>query len=113
VNIQNGYSTSISAFLFSLRNKDGLEPFKSPVKSDYKTWAIYQHTLCGPSFGYPFGNELYIAYDPRQPDCKAMFGKAFETPSDYVYNAKATKELLGGSEYFSPSEIETFYFRTN
>ena len=98
--------------MFSLRNKDGLEPFKSPVKSDYKTWAIYQHTVCGPSFGY-YGQDLYIAYDPRQPDSIANIGYTFETPSGYVYNAKATKELLGGSEKFSPSEIETYYFRTN
>lgn len=88
-----------------------MEPFKSPVTSDYKYWAIYQNQYTGPAFGQ-HGEELYIAYNAHSSS-GANFGKVFKPPPGYTYNAITTKALLGGKNDFYPSEIETYYLADN
>ena len=39
----------------------------------------------------------------------ANLGKIYQPPAGYVYNAKNTNSLLGGSEKFTPSEVEVLY----
>ena len=39
----------------------------------------------------------------------ANLGNIYQAPEGYVYKAKNTSSLLGGSEYFTPSEVEVLY----
>ena len=51
-----GWSTTFEAFIFSLNNNEGLEPFVSKVKKEYSGSAIYRVSHFGPVFG----NYVYI-----------------------------------------------------
>ncbi|CAB4027190.1 Hypothetical predicted protein [Paramuricea clavata] len=103
---------SSSAFLFSLRNKDDLEPFKSLIAPGYELWAVYQSPYTGPAFGQD-GIELYVSDNAQFSTCEANFGQVFKPPPGYKFNRKTTKVLLGGKEKFLPSEIETYYLADN
>ncbi len=41
-------------------------------------------------------------------DSYSNLGKTYQPPPGYEYDTPETKALLGGSEYFTPSEIEVF-----
>ena len=95
--------------MFSFLNKDNLVPFKASVVTYKEYYAIYDSSLLGPAFGR-YGNELDIVLIPGDlGECIANFGYAFEAPKSYSAGTKQTKALLGGSEKFKPSEIETYY----
>jgi hypothetical protein len=110
-NIQ-GQRSSSSAFLFSLRNKDALEPFKSLIRPDQEHLAVFLYPIGGPSFG-KHGEELQITSRPKNIPCYAKFGEVFMLPPGYTYDSAETKALLGGKESFHPSEIETYYLVVN
>ena len=108
-----GQLSSSSAFLFSLRNKDALEPFKSSVRPDQEHLALFLSPIVGPSFGGKYGEELQITSGPKIIPCYAKFGEVFTLPPGYTYDSAETNALLGGKEYFHPSEIETYYLVVN
>ena len=64
------HTASTSTFLFSFRNRDDLDPFKSSVAADRASWVIYQNALLGPTFR-EHENELYTAIS-----IKVFFPKA-------------------------------------
>ena len=53
-----GYTSTPNAFLFSLRNEEGLAPFKSIVKRP--SYAIHRHSSIGPLFGIGHCNDIDV-----------------------------------------------------
>ena len=95
-----GYGATSEAFIFSLNNNEGLEPFVSKVKKEYSGTAIYRSSYYGPHFG----SSVYI--DDSNRNSRARLGYRYSVPpavqdSDIV--------LAGAFKYFSPDEVEVFY----
>ena len=99
--------SSVNAFLFSLKNKDNLKPFKAAVyrKSQY---ALYHYFGYGPVFG----GDLIISNNANSnTDSYTNFGDTYQPPPGYTTGAANTKALLAGTLYFTPSEVEVFYLQ--
>ena len=93
------------SFLFSLKNKDNVPPFKAPVKK-------HEHAICScPSYGPSFGggHDLFIINDSSTQQSFTNFGHTYQPPAGYVFNTPQTKSLLAGSHRFTPTEIEVFF----
>ena len=71
------YAFTSNAFIFSLRNNEGLGPFKSNLTKP--SAAIYRHSSLGPTFGD--GQDIYIADNANANSCYAYFGSAYSVPS--------------------------------
>ena len=104
-----GYKTAPESFIFSLRNKDGLAPFKAPLIDKYDEAAIVADVGKGPTFG--FFSDLGIADNANATifPSKTNFGRSYKAPNGYGYLKPETISLLAGSQYFTPSEIEVYY----
>ena len=101
------YKQTQNSFLFSLRNKDNLEPFKSPVYKNREK-AIYQNPNYGPTFGG--GHDVYIVNNAGSSlSSYSNFGYTYKPPNGYVYGNAKTKALLAGAYNFQPTEIEVYY----
>ena len=97
----------MGSFLFSLKNKDNLPPFKAPVYQNHQ-YAIYSTPGYGPSFGG--GNDLHISNNSHvNQQSYTNFGGTYQAPAGYVSNTPQTESLLAGSLYFTPNEVEIFY----
>ena len=95
------------SFLFSLKNKDNVPPFKAPVYKNHQH-AIYSHPSYGPTFGG--GHDLHISNDSHtNQQSYTNFGHTYQPPAGYVYGTPQTKSLLAGSYKFTPTEIEVFF----
>ena len=94
------------SFLFSLKNKDNVPPFKAPVKK-------HEHAICScPSYGPSFGGgrDLHISNDSHtNQQSYTNFGRTYQPPAGYVYDTPQTKSLLAGSYYFTTTEVEVFF----
>ena len=100
------YTHSLHGFLFSFKNKDGLEPFKLHIK-DYQH-AIYGNSGYGPTFGA--GHDIYIADSAgSNTNSYSNLGRNYVQVSGYKYEASDTQSLLAGSYNFQPHEVEVFY----
>ena len=95
-----GFAEAPNAFIFSLNNSEGLEPFMSKVKLQFKGFAIYRHSDDGPTFGY----DLVIKGQISQST--ASLGSSHSVPSS-VKDMQAI--LKGPGTYFSPDKVEVFY----
>ena len=92
------------SFIFSLRNKECLSPFKAPLK-DQNIWnAIYTYNSYGPIFGV--GYDIYI-YNNSASNTHSYtnFNHGYQAPS----GVSDTSTILAGTYKFQPSEIEVFY----
>ncbi len=99
---------SKEAFIFSLRNKDGLPPFKSSVLTVDK--AAVANTGYGAVFGvFLSDHDLVITGHPPTKKCYTNFGQAYKLPDGYEKGTGKARSLLAGSYHFTPSEIEVFY----
>ena len=97
-----GYTTN--SFIFSLRNNEGLAPFKSMVIRP--SLAIERWPGGGPTFGR--GHDIFTA-DNANTNTKSYtdFG---EWNSYAVPNGVRNKyTVLAGSEHFTPDDWEVFY----
>ena len=102
-----GSVTSVNAFLFSLKNKDNLKPFKAPV---YLTshYALYH----GSGYGPVFGADLLISNNANSnTDSNTNLGSTYQPPPGYTPGAANTQALLAGTYRFTPSEVEVFYLQ--
>ena len=96
------------SFMYSLRNNDSLAQFKSSLKYDSNSWAIRRFRNSGPTFGY--GSDLHIADNAgSNTNSRTNFGHTYNLPPGYTYRQTNTRSLLGGSYYFTPSEVEVLY----
>ena len=106
--VGSDYKSSSKAFIFSLRNKYNVKPFKADIYR-YNQNAIYTNPGYGPTFGG--SHDIYIANSAgSSASSHTYFGYTYRPPSGYSYGSSNTKALLAGSNYFTPSEVEVFYF---
>ena len=102
-----GWKQSDVSFLFSLKNKDNVPPFKSPVYKNHQD-AIRSHPSYGPTFGR--GHDLHICNDSHtNQQSRTNFGHSYQPPAGYDYGTQQTQSLLAGSYKFTPTEIEVFF----
>jgi hypothetical protein len=100
----SGYGQAPGSFIFSLRNKENLPPFKAPLKSNSSPYAIYCSTSYGPSFGG--GHDLHISNNAASnTGSYTGFGSYYQAPS----GVSSSYTILAGTRNFSPSEVEVFY----
>ena len=70
-------------------------------------YAIFRDSKHGPTFGR---SDMGIAYSKDSMIVSSSnLGYTYKAPAGYVYKANSTNSLLGGSEYFTPSEVEVLY----
>ena len=96
--------------MFSLKNKDNLQPFKSHFLNVGA--AAVSNPLYGALFGSGStgsGHDLFISANPRISQCYADLGHAYKLPAGYIKSTDKARSLLAGTFKFSPSEIEVFY----
>ena len=96
-----GYGETPNAFIFSLNNSEGLAPFMSKVKRQFKNWAIYRHSDYGPRFG----EDLIIHAKIGQS--RAELGSYYSIPTSV--KVKDKKAILKGRGQYSPDKVEVFY----
>ena len=88
------------AFIFSISNKEELDPFVSEVSLPDR--AIIRWSWFGPVFG----NDIYIANNANSDrDSHARLGWSYPAPAA-VQNPDT---ILAGTLRFSPDEVEVFY----
>ena len=94
------YRETTKAFIFSLRNKEQLGPFKSMVKEPSN--AIYNHMRMGPTFG-----KADIRMDTRAvvDSSSSHLGTSYFAPNE----VKDNSTILAGANRFDPDELEVFY----
>ena len=98
----NGYGFTSNSFIFSLRNKEGLGPFKSMVT--IPSHAIRQRSNYGPTFGS--GHDIYIANNANSNTYSyTNFGYSYPVPS----GVQDKRTILAGSYQIPPDEVEVFY----
>ena len=101
--------SSVNAFLFSLKNKDNLKPFKAAVHRNSQN-AFHHYSDYGPSFGG--GHGLHISNNANlNTGSYTNFGYTYQPPPGYTYSAANIKALLAGTYHFTPSEVEVFYLQ--
>ena len=99
------YGATTKAFIFSLRNHEGLEPFKSKARYPGRH-AILLYPGFGPTFGH--GHDIYIADNANNnTDSYTNFGyhNDYPVPS----GVQDRKTVFAGTYHFSPDEVEVFY----
>ena len=95
-----GYGFTRKAFIFSISNKEELDPFVSEVRRP--DWAIYRRSGFGPWFAY----DIYIANNANSnSDSYARLVYAYPAPAA----VQDPDTILAGTDYFSPDEVEVFY----
>ena len=95
------YGNTPNAFIFSLRNKEELHPFKSMVITPQH--AIYKNQGYGPTFGN--GWDIHISDNANSNNDSYTYLSHYETPK----GANKPTTILSGTKYFSPDDWEVFY----
>ena len=94
------YGFTRKAFIFSISNKEELDPFVSEVRRP--DTAIDRESGYGPVFGW----DIYIANNANSnSDSYARLGEHYPAPAA----VRNPNTILAGTEYFSPDEVEVFY----
>ena len=88
------------AFIFSISNKEELDPFVSEVRRPDR--AIDRRSGFGPVFGF----DIYIVNNANSSS-SSRAGLGVYYPAPAAVQDKYT--ILAGTEYFSPDEVEVFY----
>ena len=99
-----GHTSTSNAFIFSLRNKEGLEPFKSMVA--HPSVAIYRYSGYGPTFGN--GYDIYIS---NNANSNTGSYTDFGQHNDYSVPSGVQDQytILAGTNHFTPDEVEVFH----
>jgi len=97
-----GLGSTSNAFIFSLRNKEGLGPFKSNVTIPSR--AIFKFSGYGPVFG---NGNIHIANNANSNTQSHTynFGHTYSVPS----GVQDKRTILAGTRNFTPDEVEVFY----
>ena len=95
-----GFGFTRKAFIFSISNKEELDPFVSEVRRPGR--AICRWSWYGPVFG----DDIYIAdYANSNSYSHAGFGWSYHAPAA----VQDPNTILAGTYRFSPDEVEVFY----
>ena len=95
-----GYGFTRKAFIFSISNKEELDPFVSEVRRTGA--AIFRFSWYGPVFSPKI---CIVNNANNNSDSRAGFGFSYPAPAA-VQNPNT---ILAGTLYFSPDEVEVFY----
>ena len=95
-----GYGFTRRAFIFSISNKEELDPFVCEVRRP--DGAIYRLSEYGPVFGY----DIYIANNANS-NSYSYAGLDLYYPAPAAVQDPDT--ILAGTLSFSPDEVEVFY----
>ena len=94
------YGFTRKAFIFSISNKEELDPFVSEVRRPDR--AIGRWSGSGPVFGY----DIYIDNNANSSSySEAVLGLHYPAPAA----VQDLNKILAGTQYFSPDEVEVFY----
>ena len=94
------YGFTRKAFIFSISNKEELDPFVSEVR--LPDMAIIRASWYGPAFGF----DIYIADNANSNSFSyARLGEYYPAPTA----VQDPYTILAGTEAFSPDEVEVFY----
>ena len=96
--LTDGFISAPGSFLFSLRNNYDIDPFKCPLRGQNDELAMLRSNS-GPTFGLT---------DMKIADNAGSSTESYIRPG-YTYQAPPGYTLLGGSAYFTPSEVEVLY----
>ena len=95
-----GFGSTRKAFIFSISNKEELDPFVSEVS--WPGGAINRRSWSGPRFGW----DISIANNANNNSySNARLGWYYPAPAA----VQDPDTILAGTEYFSPDEVEVFY----
>ena len=95
-----GWGFTRKAFIFSISNKEELDPFVSEVSRP--DWAIYRRSGYGPCFG----DDIEIDNNANSnSNSYAGLGRYYPAPAA----VQDPDTILAGTKYFSPDEVEVFY----
>ena len=100
----DSYGHTPNAFIFSLRNKERLGPFKSMVAKPKE--AIVKIPTRGPVFGD--GYDIYITHNAntnRKSYSEFSQYNSYHVPS----GVQDSYTLLAGTRQFTPDDYEVFY----
>ena len=104
---RSGYDSE--AFLFSLVNGPGWAPVKLNQSGDSRSqYSIYSCSYYGPTFGGGF--DIHIANNAAYSSSSNSFLYTYSPTSGYSSGWRSS--FLAGSYYFTPDEIETFFYKT-
>ena len=95
-----GWGFTLKAFIFSISNKEEMDPFVSKV--EWSERAIYRGSWSGPLIG----DDIYIG------DNANSYSYSLARLGDYYPAPAAVQDpntILAGTLYFSPDEVEVFY----
>ena len=95
----NSFGNTSNAFIFSLRNKEELHPFKSIIKAPHN--AIYKHLVFGPTFAL----DIYISDNANSNSYSFAYLRTYEAPKE----SQDPYTILSGASHFSPDDWEVFY----
>ena len=98
-----GCKQAPGSFMFSLRNKENLPPFKAPLRYENIPCAISAWPSYGPTFGG--GYDLHISNNASNTDSFTNFKAYYKAPS----GVSDRKTILAGTLNFTPSEVEVFH----
>ena len=97
---REGYGYTFKAFVFSISNKEELDPFKiNNLK--YPSFAIWSGSRYGPGFG----EDQIIILLKEDGTSLARLGIDYPAPAA----VQDPNTILAGSKYFLPDEVEVFY----
>ena len=101
----DGWKQTPGSFIFSLRNKENLPPFKAPLKYQNDGYAI-----SSPGITFGGGYDLYIHDNAASnTDSYTSFGDSYQPPS----GVSDPYTVLAGTWRFSPTEVEVFHLVQN
>ena len=95
-----GYGFTRKAFIFSISNKEELDPFVSEVRRTYR--AIYRWSGYGPRFGADI-----IIFNNANSNSRSYARLGWSYPAPAAVQDPYT--ILAGTWRFSPDEVEVFY----
>ncbi|XP_073251777.1 uncharacterized protein [Porites lutea] len=95
-----GWGFTRKAFIFSISNKEELDPFVSEMRRLYR--AIYRSSGRGPCFGIDI---IIVNNASSNSRSRAVLGWSYPAPA--AVQDKYT--ILAGTNHFSPDEVEVFY----
>ena len=107
-----GYAVTPNAFIFSLRNKEGVPPFKSVILVP-SVAILSSEKDAGPQFGGWSDLTLLSSWEKNR-NGKSSYSKlgdysGYRVPSN-VQNAIGSMYMyLAGTFRFEPDEVEAFY----
>ncbi|XP_044170222.1 uncharacterized protein LOC122954272 [Acropora millepora] len=105
-------SSSNKSFIYSLYNINGFSPVKLQIKSGWQREAIYTCRIYGPTFGQR--GDIHISNNAASNRNSYTYcGDTYHLPPGYSSSGYSCRFYAGGgSNYFTPTDVEVFYETT-